>query len=30
VQWHPEADELSPVIEAFVSEAAAGRVATGA
>lgn len=23
VQWHPEADELSPVIEAFVREAAA-------
>ena len=25
VQWHPEADELSRVIEAFVREAAAGR-----
>ncbi|MCW2968151.1 MAG: peptidase [Solirubrobacteraceae bacterium] len=25
VQWHPEADELSPVIEAFVTEAAAAR-----
>jgi putative glutamine amidotransferase len=25
VQWHPEADELSRVIEAFVSEAAAGH-----
>lgn len=25
VQWHPEADELSPVIAAFVREAAASR-----
>ncbi|MDX6665280.1 MAG: putative glutamine amidotransferase [Solirubrobacteraceae bacterium] len=25
VQWHPEADELSPVIEAFVREASASR-----
>jgi putative glutamine amidotransferase len=30
VQWHPEADELSPVIEAFVAEAAAARATTGA
>jgi putative glutamine amidotransferase len=22
VQWHPEADQLSPIIEAFVREAA--------
>jgi putative glutamine amidotransferase len=28
VQWHPEADELSRVIEAFVVEAAAARAAT--
>jgi putative glutamine amidotransferase len=27
VQWHPEADELSPIIEAFVREAA--QTATG-
>src|SRR3954454_21241404 len=28
VQWHPEADELSRVIESFVREAAAARSAT--
>jgi putative glutamine amidotransferase len=28
VQWHPEADELSRVIESFVREAAATRAAT--
>jgi putative glutamine amidotransferase len=30
VQWHPEADELSRVIESFVSEAAASAAASGA
>jgi putative glutamine amidotransferase len=28
VQWHPEADEVSRVIEAFVAEAAATRAAS--
>jgi putative glutamine amidotransferase len=30
VQWHPEADEMSRVIEAFVSEAAQAHAGTGA